>query len=130
MRCRARGGARQNAQGHHRAAAARANVERVPGQSTIALAVVAGRFGRLWGWGCQQPAAQRRLAGAMAVGQEAEVADAVEPGRQDVEKEAPDELAGLQAHHLGLVVVPVILPAEANPAVLDIEQLVRATRWV
>ena len=35
---------------------------------------------------------------------------------QDVEQEAADELVGTKGHHLLLVVVAIILPAEADPA--------------
>ena len=41
-----------------------------------------------------EASAQRELGGAMAVGQEAVVADAVEAVRQDVQQEAADELVG------------------------------------
>ena len=54
----------------------------------------------------------------MAVGQEAVVADAVEAVGQRVQEEAADELVGVERHHLGLVVVPVVLPAEADPTVV------------
>src|SRR5438477_327050 len=44
------------------------------------------------------------------------VTDAMEAVRQNVEQEAADELVGAKGHHLLLVVVAIILPAEADPA--------------
>ena len=64
----------------------------------------------------------RKLGGAAGVRQEAEVADAAEPFRQDVEQEATDELVGVERHHLGLVVGAIILPAEADATVLAGEE--------
>src|SRR5207248_2574205 len=57
-----------------------------------------------------------QLGGAPAVGEIAVVADAMEAVRQNVEQEAADELVGAKGHHLLLVVVAIILPAEADPA--------------
>ena len=50
----------------------------------------------------EQPAAQRELGGAMAVGEEAVVADAMEAVGQGVQQEAADELVGVERHDLGL----------------------------
>ena len=50
----------------------------------------------------------------MAVGQEPVVADAMESVRKNVQQEAPDEFVGAQGHELGLFVVAIILPAEAD----------------
>ena len=57
----------------------------------------------------------------MAVGEEAEVADAVEAGRQDMKQEPAHELAGVERHDL-LAPVPVVLPAEADLAVGHAEE--------
>jgi hypothetical protein len=59
-----------------------------------------------------------KLGGAACVRQEAEVANAAEAFWQHVEQEATHELVGFELHHLGLVVGAIILPAEANVAVL------------
>src|SRR5437764_11550 len=59
----------------------------------------------------------RELGGAPAVGEITVVADAMEAGGQDVEQEAADELVGGKDHHLLLVVVAIIFPAEADPTV-------------
>jgi hypothetical protein len=60
----------------------------------------------------------------MAVGHEAEVADAVEAIGQRVKKEAADELVGFELHDLCLAVLAVVLPGEIlvegdEPAVGD-----------
>ena len=68
----------------------------------------------------------------MAVGEIALVADAMKAGGENVEQEAPDELFGVERHHLALVVVTIVLPEEADPAVgqLDRRLLAIATRWM
>ena len=48
----------------------------------------------------QQPPAQVELGSAMAVGEEAVVADAMKAVRQRVQQEAPDELVGVERHDL------------------------------
>ncbi len=50
-----------------------------------------------WRWSIQQPAAERELLGAMAVGEEAVMTDAMEAVRHGVEQEAPNELSALRA---------------------------------
>jgi hypothetical protein len=59
-------------------AAVGTDVERLAGQLLVALTVALGRqrFGRR---GRKQGAAEREFLGAVAIGEEAEVADAVEP---------------------------------------------------
>lgn len=63
----------------------------------------------LWRRGCEQSTAQRQLCGAMAVREEADMADAVEPVRHGVEKEPPNEFVGSERQHLGLAVMIVFL---------------------
>src|SRR5437773_6416243 len=63
-----------------------------------------------------------QLGGAPTVGEIAIVADAMEAFGQDVEQEAADELVGTKGHHLLLVVVAIILPAEADPALGKTDQ--------
>ena len=65
----------------------------------------------------QQLSTKRESGRAMAVGEEAEVADAMEAGRQDVEEEPAHELVGLERHHLAAAFLPVILPEEADGVV-------------
>ena len=55
-------------------------------------------------------AAKGELGGAMAVGHEAEVADAMEAVGQRVKQEAADELVGLELHDLCRAVLAVVLP--------------------
>src|SRR5690349_3157459 len=62
------------------------------------------------------------LGGTPAVGEIAVVADAMEAVGQDVEQEAADQLIGAKGHHLLLVVVAIILPAEADPALGKTDQ--------
>src|SRR5438105_14555893 len=63
-----------------------------------------------------------QVGGAPAVGEIAVVADAMEAVRQNVEQEAADELVGAKGHHLLLIVVAIILPAEADPALGKTDQ--------
>jgi hypothetical protein len=65
----------------------------------------------------QQAAAPGEPGGAMTVGHEADVPDAVEAGWQDVEQEAAHELAGVEGHDLLAALAAAVLPAEADPAV-------------
>jgi hypothetical protein len=44
------------------------------------------------------------------------VTDAVEAIRQDVQKEAADELIGIQRHDFGHAVLAIILPGETDLA--------------
>jgi hypothetical protein len=46
------------------------------------------------------------------------------PVWQHVDQKAADELPGLQAHGLLLVVIPVVFPAESNPFAFDRHQAV------
>jgi hypothetical protein len=53
----------------------------------------------------------------MAIGEEAEVTDAMEPVRQGVQQEPADEFVGSKRHGLGLAVVAVVLPGEVDVSV-------------
>ena len=66
---------------------------------------------------CQQSAAQVEPGGAMAVGEEAVVADAMEAVGQRVQEEAADELVGVERHDLRLAAVAIISPAERDAIV-------------
>src|SRR5271166_3313646 len=50
--------------------------------------------------GRKQGAAEREFPGAAAIGEEAEVADAVEPVRDGMQQEVPDEFIGGERHRL------------------------------
>jgi hypothetical protein len=72
----------------------------------------------------KQASAERELIGAMTVGKEAVVTNAMEAVRQYVEQEAPDELGDLDSHDFALVtaVFPIVLPTEADVGLVEIEQ--------
>ena len=78
--------------------------------------------GRSLRWRVEQPATERELGGALAVGEEAVVADAMEAVRQGVQQEAADELVGVKRHELGLAVMAIILPAEGDLGVGQADQ--------
>lgn len=66
----------------------------------------------------QQPTAQFEPGGAMTIGEEAVVADAMEAVRQRVQQEATNELVGVERHDLRLAAVAIISPAERD-AIVD-----------
>src|SRR6266478_3462523 len=65
-----------------------------------------------------------RWVGAVAVGEEAIMSNAMEAGRQHVEQETPHELADVEAHDFALVItaLPIVLPAETDEGLVEIEQ--------
>jgi hypothetical protein len=67
------------------------------------------------------PAEGQRLT-AVAVGEQSEVANLYETGRQHVEQEAADELDPIESHRAAAVVVPRVAPAEAYLSVFEVEQ--------
>jgi len=69
-----------------------------------------------------QPPTVGETVAAIAIGEEAVVADAVEAVRQRVEKKAADELGGVERHHFDDAILAVILPCEADLAVFKREQ--------
>jgi len=77
-------------------------------------------------WRCpvmiEKFAAKRELGGAMAVGHEAEMADAVEAVGQCVKKEAADELVGFESHNFCRAVLAVILPGEGNMILVECDE--------
>ena len=81
----------------------------------------AGIFCRRGCWlGCaQQLKAKRQSCGASTVGQKAEMADAHEALRKDVQQEAPQELVDRQSFKLLLVVVRRIAPAKGDLAIFE-----------
>ena len=99
-----------------------------------ALGRLAIGLGRRWfGLGSsEQGAAQRQLRGAAAVGEETDMADAMEAVGHGVQQEPPYEPVGGQRYHLGLAVMPVVLPGEVDLVVVQpiSRLLAMATRWV
>ena len=86
--------------------------------------IVGSRLGGL-GWRhIEQAAAEGELLLAVAAGEEAEVADAVEVFGQDMEQEAADELFGGEGQGLEAAVMAVVPPTEADLTVLDGEEAV------
>jgi hypothetical protein len=86
-------------------------------------AIAVGSIGRRW-WHVECLPTAVELVGAVAVGEQALVADAMETGREDVEQEAAHALAHVEAHDLAVVtaVLAIVLPAEADMAFVDIKQ--------
>ena len=74
-------------------------------------------------WRCpltiEKFAAEGKFGSAMAVGHEAEVADAMEAIGQRVKKEAADELVGLELHDLCRAVLAVVLPGEGDVILVE-----------
>ena len=72
----------------------------------------------------EQASAKRKLLGAMAVGQEAVMTNAMEPIRQHMEEKAADELRDRDAHEFALVIaaLPIVLPEEADVGLIEIKQ--------
>ena len=60
----------------------------------------------------------------MGVGEEAVVANAMEPVRQHVKQEAPHEFADVEAHDLALATtaLAIVFPAETDMGLVKIEQ--------
>ena len=100
---------RQGCEGDHRAAAAGAAIEWERGDRRLG-----GRRRRVGRGNVEQLAAQCELLGAMAVGEEAVMADAMEAVRQGVQQKAADELVRVEGQDLRLAVVAIILPAEGD----------------
>src|SRR5215469_11858367 len=100
----------------HCAATVRANIECVTGQPAGPVAVVL-RFWRIGRRSCEQSPAQRQLIGAVAVREEADMADAMEPIRHGVQQKPSNELVGSERHHLGLAVVAIVFPGEVDLAI-------------
>ena len=107
--------ARQRSALQHRATAVRTDIECMAGQPADPIAIALRRW-----WircrGCEQSTAQRQLCG-MAVREEADMADAVEPIRHGVQQESPNEFVGSERHHLGLAVVAIVFPGEVDLAI-------------
>src|SRR5271170_1913566 len=107
----------QDAEPDHGTATARAAIGPVRGDGILDLF-----GGRSLRWRVEQPATERELGGALAVGEEAVVADAMEAIRQGVQQKAPDELIGRKRHDLRLAVMAIILPAEGDLGIGQADQ--------
>ena len=83
---------------------------------------VANGFGAPLGWGGRLPeelTTATKLFPPCAVCEDAEVTDADESVGHDVEQEPPDELLGIECHHLAGVAVGAVLPAEADEPAIE-----------
>src|SRR4029450_826480 len=67
-------------------------------------------------WYIEGPSTEFELVGAMAVGEQAVVTDAMEAGWEDVEQEAAHELSDVETHDLAAMtaVLAIVLPAETD----------------
>src|SRR5690242_12202081 len=80
-----------------------------------------GEFAALSGWrqklrtgvGQTLPA-EIQLLGAVAVGQESVVTDALKAGRQGVQQETANELVRRNGHHFGALWVAIVFPTKRN----------------
>ena len=103
--------------------------QRTPGEflvplSIVLLEVTAG----LVEWHSQQLTAQSKLSPPATIGKETVVANALKALWQNVHQETPHELLGGESHGLALVVVAIVLPGEAHPPVVEIEQAIVGDR--
>jgi hypothetical protein len=68
--------------------------------------------------------AQNELLCPIAIGEEAEIANTLEPVGKYVKQEPTDEFVSAKRHRLDVVAIAIILPAKLNLAVIDIEQAI------
>ena len=89
------------------------------GLTVIRTAGVGGLPGRLWD--VEQLTGASDVPGPAAIGEQAVMADAVEPAGQHVDEEAADELVDGECHHFGplLLLGAIILPFESNPGIVE-----------
>src|SRR5260221_5537324 len=107
----------QGAESDHRAAAARAAIERWRGDC-----FVGGSDHRRRSRNGEQLPAQCQLCHSVAVGKEAIMTDAMKAVRQGVEQEATDELVGMKGKKLRLTLVAIIFPTEGDVGVGHADQ--------
>ena len=68
--------------------------------------------------------AQSELLCPITIGEEAEIANTLEPVGKNVKQEPADEFVCIKRHRLVAVVIAIILPAKLNLAVIDIKQAI------
>ena len=68
--------------------------------------------------------AQSELLCPVPIGEESEIANALEPIGKYVKQEPTDEFVRAKRHRLVAVAIAIILPAKLNLAIIDIEQTV------
>jgi hypothetical protein len=64
--------------------------------------------------GIEQPATEGEIVAALAVGEEAVVANPVEAIWQGMQQETADELVGIERHQFGVAVLAIVFPGEAE----------------
>ena len=80
------------------------------------------RLPRFWSRLVEQGSAQGKVPSPAAIGEQAVVAQPGEAVREYMQKEAADELVGIEPHHLDCVAVGVIAPAEANVFAIEVDE--------
>src|SRR5262249_58790797 len=98
----------------HAPDAARTNIPLFVFVTTICAIAVSARGS--WVWYAEELTGQCDIGGPVGIGEEAVVANAVEPVRQHMDQEAADELVGVERHELGGGgrLGPGILPIEKH----------------
>jgi hypothetical protein len=106
----------------HAAAAARARPWLMVGGSWVSVVIVVVIYWRRGNM--EQGSAKRELVSAVAVGKETVVTNAMEATRKYVEEEAAYKFGDLDTHDFALVnaVFPIVLPAETDVGLVEIEQ--------
>jgi hypothetical protein len=91
----------------------------VVGLAAVIIVAIYRREGNI-----EQGSAKREFVGAVAVGKETVVTNAMEATRQYVEKEAAYEFGDLDSHDFAFIntVFPIVLPAEADVGLVEVEQ--------
>jgi len=92
------------------------------GECCQEIATIGGLGQQLGAGGGEQLATECEFGGAVAVGQEAVIADALQAGRRHVLEEEADELVGGDGHDFGFACVAIVFPLEGNPAVFEGQQ--------
>src|SRR3984957_10793882 len=107
--------------------ASRALMEGEAGEFFVSVAIILVRS--FVGLGLQLRHAEKfattgELVLTVAVAEQAVITDPLEAAGQDMDEEAADELVGIQCHRLLLAAATIILPLEANLAILDIKDTI------
>ncbi len=111
----------QDLDNYHRATAARAYRRLRPYLAVMCRFGLNGCFGGGLRSSMEQAPDQCHLGLPVAVGEKAVVTDALEAAGQDMQKEAADELLGIERHALWRGSVGVIFPSKTNTAVAESE---------
>ena len=100
--------------------------QRMSGEFFATAAVVVLRLAVRWLGLChpKKLAAAGELPRTMAIAEQAVIANAMKPLGQDMQEEAADELIGGEGHVFLSIVVAIVFPSEADPAVVDVTQAI------